>query len=154
MSSASPGVERTRWMASTALFVPLLLLLVVAARTWSAERRYAAVTHKVVQDYAGIAAWQYARTANMVLHDEAMRAFSGISKGHQRTGAASPLDSPEAILAPRATTGSVVLDNARFAFTWDAASSRITSAGGVMTDDTRLMLERRLREIAQSSEME
>lgn len=45
--------------------------------TWRSERRIAAVTDRVVHDYAAIAVWQYARRANMALHDEVMQAFSG-----------------------------------------------------------------------------
>lgn len=134
-----------------ALFAPLILLLLAAVRTWRAEQRYAAVTHKVVHDYAGIAAWQYARSANMALHDEAMRAFSGIAQVHQRTSHAEVPQSPARILAARETSASLFLDNARFAFTYDSKSGRLESAGGAMDDATRGMLARRLLEISRSA---
>src|SRR5688500_1625291 len=146
-----PARDRIRWVASVALFAPLLLLLVSAVRTWRAEQRYAAVTHKVTHDYAGIAAWQYARTANMALHDEAMRAFSGIAKGHQRSSHDDVLQSPDMILAARATAGSILLDSARFAFKYDAQTRSLVSAGGTMDDATREMLERRLAQIARTT---
>ncbi|HVF38926.1 MAG TPA: HAMP domain-containing sensor histidine kinase [Gemmatimonadaceae bacterium] len=144
-------VDRTRWIASVALFTPILLLLLVALRTWRAEQQYAAVTHKVIHDYAGIAAWQYARRANTVLHDEAMRAFAGVAKGHQRTAASATLESPETMLAARPTADALLLDHARFAFTYDAKSRRLQVAGDSVDNDTRAMLERRLVQIAQSA---
>lgn len=137
---------------SAALFAPLLLLLVVAVRTWQAEQRYAAVTHRVVHDYSAIAAWQYARRANAVLHDEAMAAFKGIAVGHQRIGSAAPMSPPSAILVQTLSNNSVFLRKTRFAFAYDAASGRLESAGGEVDADTRAMLQRRLVQLAANSD--
>lgn len=145
------GTDGMRWVTSAALFAPLILILLVTARTWSAERRYAVLTHKVIQDYAGIAAWQYARRANMMLHEEAMHAFGGISKGHQRTGMIERLESPQAILSGRGKHRSAFLDHARFAFTYEAHQGRLESAGGAIDGETRMMLERRLGGIARNA---
>jgi signal transduction histidine kinase len=149
--AAAADARRTRWIAIAALYAPLLLLLVVAFRTWNAERRYAEVTHGIVHDYAGIAAWQYARRANIVLHDEAMSAFSGIAGGHQRMGAGDRLQSPDAIVAARATKGGAFLDHARFAFTYDVGSGQIDFAGGFVDAETHAMLERRLLEVSRKA---
>ena len=150
-TSAGKPADRMRWIASAALFVPLLLLLFVALRTWGAERRYATVTQKVVHDYAGIAAWQYSRKANIALHDEAMRAFTGIARGHQRSGTADSLQSPGAIVAVRGARVSPVLESARFAFTHDVVTGRMEYAGGTPDHATRTMLERRLLEITRTA---
>src|SRR5829696_7948058 len=91
--------ERRGWIAYGAIFAPLLLLLVVTAMTWRAERRYAAVTQRVVHDYAAIAAWQYARRANMMLHDEATHAFRAISTCHQCVQGDAPLQTAATILS-------------------------------------------------------
>ena len=141
----------TKWITSAALFAPLVLLLVASVRTWRAEQRYAAVTHRVLNDYAAIAAWQYARKANTVLHDETMRAFSGIAKGHQRAEASVPLQSPEAIIAARPTASSPILEHARLAFTYDTRSARIETAGGEADGATRAVLQRRLLEVARTT---
>ena len=143
--------DRTGWIVSAALFTPLVLLLLVALLTWRAERQYAAVTHRVVHDYAGIAAWQYARRANMALHDDIMSAFTGIASGHQRTAHLAELQRPTSIIAGRATRKSIFLDSSRFAFTYDAGSRRLETAGGVVDDMTRAMLERRLADLAGST---
>ncbi|HYN82922.1 MAG TPA: HAMP domain-containing sensor histidine kinase [Gemmatimonadaceae bacterium] len=150
---ARPGAtgDRRGWIVSAALFAPLVLLLVVALLTWRAERQYAAVTHRVVHDYAGIAAWQYARRANMALHDDIMSAFTGIASGHQRTAHLAELQRPTSILAGRATRKSVFLDSARFAFTYEAGSRNLETAGGVVDDKTRAMLERRLLDLARTT---
>src|SRR5687767_9477307 len=150
---ARPGAtgDRRGWIVSAALFAPLVLLLLIAAQTWRAERQYAAVTHRVVHDYAGIAAWQYARRANMALHDEIMSAFTGVASGHQRTGHLAALQSPASILAARDRRKSAFLDSARFAFTYDAGLRRLETAGGVVDDDTRAMLERRLLHLARTA---
>ena len=150
---ARPGVtgDRKGWIVSAALFAPLILLLLVGLQTWRAERQYAAVTHHVVHDYAGIAAWQYARRANIGLHDDVMSAFAAIASGHQRTGQVHRLQPAASILAGRTTRKSVFLENARFAFAYDAGSGHLETAGGVVEDKTRAMLERRLLQIARTT---
>jgi signal transduction histidine kinase len=140
MRASRLGAEKDamRWIAPAALFAPLVVLLLVAANTWKTERQYAAVTHKVTRDYAGIAAWQYARRANTVLHDEAMHAFSGILSGHQREAATGPALSPSTILSAQPAHSSVFLQNARFAAVYDAATDRLDIAGeGIGNDDQR-----------------
>src|SRR5688500_9906485 len=112
--------DRRGWIVSAALFTPLALLLLVALLTWRAERQYAAVTHRVVHDYAGIAAWPYARRAHMALRDAVTSAFTGIASGHQRPAHLAPLQRPASIIAGRATHQSVFLDSSRFAFTYEA----------------------------------
>ncbi len=144
----TPAGDRRRWIVSAALFAPLLLLLFFGARTWRAEQRYAAVTHRVVHDNAAIAAWQYARRANADLHDETMRAFAGIATGHQRTGANERLQPPEAIIAAPRGSSSALLGNARFVFTYDARSRSLVTAGGDGDNETREMIRRRLERIA------
>ena len=147
---ARPGGPRDlrAWIVSAALFAPLLLLLLVAVRTWRAELRYAEVTHRVVHDFAGIAAWQYSRRANSALHDEAMRAFSAIAQGHQRSSAADRIHPPAAILAHRSAGDVAFLEHARFAFAYDARSRILETVGGRVSDDTRAMLLRRLSQLA------
>ena len=154
VSRAGSGAQsdRRRWIVSAALFAPLLLLLVVAARTWEAEKRYAAVTHRVIHDYSAIAAWQYARRANTALHNEAMAAFKGIAPGHQRTGSVHSMIPPGAILAPTTGNGGVFLRNARFAFSYDAASGRLETAGSDVDAEAREMLQRRLTSLAPTTD--
>ena len=86
--------------------------------------RSSVASRETAGSHAAIAAWQYARKANTALHDETMRAFSGIAKGHQRTEAMEPLQSPEAIMAARPTAKSPFLDHARLAFTYETRSAK------------------------------
>ncbi len=116
------------WIAFAALFAPLLLLTVVTAMTWRAERKYARVSARVVHDYAAIAAWQYARRASTALHEEVMAAFRGIASGHERAEVRSSEVHPERILKARGSTTSTLLDSARFAFVLDP-SGTFRSAG-------------------------
>jgi signal transduction histidine kinase len=138
--------DRRGWIVSAALFAPLVVLLVVAGRTWRAERRYAAVTERVIQDYSGIAAWQYARKADAALHTEVMHAFGGIASGHRRVDPQAALEPPNAILAIHGTGQSALLDSARFVFTYDAESEQIETAGTV-DEATLALLSRRLKEL-------
>src|SRR5688572_14377357 len=93
MPGRSVRSDGTGRIVTAALCAPLVLLLVVAAMTWRSERRVAAVTDRVVHDYAAIAVWQYARRANMALHEEVMRAFAGpAGPAHQRTSASPMLE--------------------------------------------------------------
>jgi len=131
--------------------VPLLVLLAVAVMIWRAERRYAAVTHRVLHDYAAIAAWQYARGANSALHDEAMQAFMTVTMEHQRTGPSDQLKPAASLLVQRANRPSVVRDSARFAFTYDVSARRLETAGGQVDDATRAMLERRLERLVRTA---
>ncbi|MBA3559608.1 MAG: HAMP domain-containing histidine kinase [Gemmatimonadaceae bacterium] len=148
--SGGPG-DHKRWIVSAALFAPLLVLLLVTVRTWRAELRYAAVTHRVVHDFASIAAWQYSRRASTAVHDETMRAFSGIAKGHQRTGSADHIQPPAGILAYRPTRDVAFLEHARFAFAYDASSRILETAGRTVDDDTRAMLLRRLSDLSRTA---
>ncbi|MEX2179058.1 MAG: HAMP domain-containing sensor histidine kinase [Gemmatimonadaceae bacterium] len=139
-----------RWLVAAALFTPVLLLAVVTAMTWRAERTYAQVTDRVVHDYAAIAAWQYARRASEALHDEVMAAFLGCCAGHMRLGAAPRLASPHSLLATRPDTASAFLGTARLAFTWDASSGRTVYASDADVPGVQGMIERRLAGIAAS----
>ena len=134
-----------------ALFAPLILLIVVAILTWQAERRYEAMTGRIVHDYAAIAAWQYARRTDIALHEEAMQAFRGIAAGHQRAGRADTLLPPSSILAARSDSGPLLLRRARFAFVYDAGSGQLATAGGPVDDATRARITERLRAIARSA---
>ena len=132
------------WIVLAALVLPVAFLLLSGVRTWQAERRYAAAARQVAHDYAAIAAWQYARRANMALHDEVMHAFVGIATGHRRTSANAPLESPAVLLAARGRRAAPLLDRGRFAFTFHAGQRRLDVAGARLDAPTRAMLERRL----------
>lgn len=146
MSSPKASEERRGWLVATALCTPLVVLLVVAAMTWRAEQRYARVTERIVHDYASVAAWQYARAANGALHEAIMGAFGPVSKSHQRTGPDSPLLPPSRLLdasGPRSTLRSA----ARVAFTYDAATDSLGTAGPA-DDSLRTVIRSRLRRFA------
>src|SRR5687768_12739163 len=129
--------ERRNWIVRAALFAPLVLLLVVAAMTWRAERRIETMTSHVVHDYAAIAAWQYARRATNALHHEAMQAFRGIAQGHQRSDARELLHPAARILDARTDHGPLLLRHARFVFTYETRTGRFEFAGGAVDDATR-----------------
>ncbi len=119
--------DRTSAILTTALFAPILLLVVVLAMTWRAERRVAVVTDRVVHDYAALAAWQYARRANMAVHDEVMRVFGPAPGGHQRTRGSSTSLTP-AILLSNARTSDGLMSRPEFAFTYDPVNGTLTTA--------------------------
>ena len=146
MSSSHVTEERRGWLVATALCSPLLVLLVVAAITWRAEQRYARVTERVVHDYASIAAWQYARAADTVLHHAIMGAFGPVSKSHQRFGAAPPWLPPAALLTGPESS-SRLRAAAHAAFTWDAATDSLATAGRV-DGALREVIRSRLRRFA------
>ena len=137
-----------------ALFAPLLLLVVVAGMTWRSERRVAAVTDRVVHDYAAIAVWQYARRANTALHDEVMRAFSGSpSPAHQRGAAAMAIEPPSALLSNSGASTSSFRRGARFAFNYDPSTGRLDLAGDTIGSRTLAMLQHRLRAATRATRM-
>ena len=148
----SAGSDGTGRIITAALFAPLVLLLFVAAMTWRSERRVAAVTDRVVHDYAAIAVWQYARRANIALHDEVMHAFSGpMSPEHQRATALMAVAPPSALLVPHGERPSTFHQRARFAFNYDPATGRLESAGDTIGPRTLMMLQRRLRDVGRST---
>ena len=146
MASSPVTEERRGWLVATALCMPLLVLLIVAASTWRAERRYAQVTERVVHDYASIAAWQYARAANTALHEAIMGAFGPVSKTHQRTGPSSPWLPPARLLDGNGSP-SVLRSAARIGFTYDATTDSLTTAGPADAA-TRAAIRSRLKRFA------
>lgn len=148
MSSPRVTEERRGWLVAAALCLPLLVLLAVALITWRAEQRYARVTERVVRDYASIAAWQYARAADSVLHAPIMAAFGPVSRSHQRTGAASTWLPASALLRHDGST-SVLRSAARSAFTYDATTDGLQMAGADAGADTHQRIRARLRSFAQ-----
>lgn len=139
--------DRRGWLVAAALCMPLLVLLAVAGITWRAEQRYARVTQRVVQDYASIAAWQYARAANSALHDPIMAAFGPVSKSHQRTGPFSPLLPPSRLL-DRDDPPSKLRSSATLAFTYDATTDRLETTGHEGDERARAVIHARLRDLA------
>ena len=141
--------DGTGWVVTAALFTPLVLLLIVAGMTWRSERRVAAVTDRVVHDYAAIAVWQYVRRANTLLHEEVMHAFSEPgSPGHQRANARTAVEPASALLAHRGASASTFHQRARIAFSYDPVTERLDAAGDTIGTRTRAMLRRRLRVVA------
>ncbi len=148
-SNSSKRLFRDGRIVTAALFTPLVLLLFVIVMTWRSERRIAAVTDRVVHDYAAIAVWQYARRVNMALHDEVMQAFSGApGMTHVRSDPSAPLEPPSGLLARRGTADNAFLEHAEIAFTYEAGADRLVTAGAPEPDRTREMLQRRLRALA------
>ena len=144
-AAATKGTDR---VITGALFAPLVLLLIVAGMTWRSERRVAAVTDRVVHDYAAIAVWQYARRANMALHEEVMHAFPHpASAGHQRTGSPAVSESPAALLAGDSSTTSSFNRHARFAFVYDATTGELETSGSPIGARTASMLRQRLEDL-------
>lgn len=141
-----PPEERRGWLVATALCAPLIVLLIVAAITWRAEQRYARVTERVIHDYASVAAWQYARAADTVLHAAIMGAFGPVSKSHQRTGPTSRW-LPPATLLNDSEPPSRLRSAARVAFTYDAATDSLTAAGAADAA-MRAAIRSRLRRFA------
>src|SRR5688572_16337834 len=86
-----------RWVVAAGLFVPVVILAVVMLRTYRVERQYAATSQHVVREYAAIAAWQFARLANMLLHEQAIQALAIV--GTAGTGESQTLIPPARILA-------------------------------------------------------
>ena len=146
MSSPKVLEERRGWLVATALCTPLLVLLVVAAITWRAEQRYARVTERIVHDYASVAAWQYARATNEALHESIMGAFGAVTRSHQRTGPYSPL-LPASRLLDQSGPPSKLRSTARVAFTYDAASDSLETAGPA-DDALCTAIQSRLRQFA------
>lgn len=146
------GSDRTNWIITAALFAPLVLLLIVAGMTWRAERRISAVTDRVVHDYAAIAVWQYARRANVALHDEVMKAFSGpAAPAHLRTSTSAAPELPATLLERRGTGSSKFHERARFAFNHDPATGRLDIAGDTGGARTVPMVRRRLEEVMRAT---
>ena len=119
--------DRTSAILTTALFAPILLLVVVLMMTWRAERRVAVVTDRVVHDYAALAAWQYARRANMAVHDEIMSVFGPPPGGHQRTSSSSTSLPPSVLLA-NARMSDGLMSRPAFAFTYDPVDGTLATA--------------------------
>lgn len=142
--------DRRGWLVAAALCMPFLVLLAVAGITWRAEQRYARVTQRVVHDYASIAAWQYARAANSALHEPIMAAFGPASKGHQRTGPASPLLPPSRLL-DQDEPPSKLRSNATMAFTYDATTDLLETAGNDGDPRARAAIQSRLRNFARAA---
>ena len=145
---AARSDERRWWITVLAMFAPVLLLAVVMAMTWRAERQYAAMTRRVINDYAAIAAWQYARRVNGALHDETMNAFRGIAAGHQRTSYSHPLAPAGEILEARTDTGPPLLVHGRTAFTYNFRSGELELAGDSLDVSARSMIHRQLRSLS------
>ena len=151
MAPIHAGTNGTGRVITAALFAPLVLLLIVAVMTWRSERRVAAVTDRVVHDYAAIAVWQYVQRANTALHDEVMRAFPGHTpSAHQRTGSAVASESPAVLLAGDGSSGSSFHRGPRFAFVYDAATGRLDTSGVAIGPQTVAMLRRRLDDVVKS----
>src|SRR5687768_9013448 len=142
--------ERRGWLVAAALSMPLLVLLAVAGITWRAEQRYARVTQRVVHDYASIAAWQYARAADSALHNAVMAAFGPVSKSHQRTGPASPLLPPPRLLV-HDEPPSKLRSSATMAFTYDATTDHLETAGNDGDQHERAAIHSRLRDFARTA---
>src|SRR5215218_278984 len=103
------------WVVPVALFLPLVLLLFVAGMTWRSEQRAAAVTDRVIHDYAGIAVWQYARRTNVAFHDEVMRAFvTPRPHGANHRPPSSPADPIAELATPCPSCSSTFRRNALF----------------------------------------
>ena len=121
--------DSTSWIVVIALFLPLLLLLVVAGMTWRAERRVAAVTDRVIHDYAAVAVWQYARRANRALHDQVTRTFSPPGIREHEPGRHPMPASAAAILARKDTLRPALLRAARVAFIYRTGTGELDVAG-------------------------
>src|SRR5687768_1611617 len=119
-----------------ALLIPLVSLVVVALRTWRAERGYAAAAQQVVHDYASIAAWQFARRANTALHDRAMNALRHDSSDHQ-----SALEA-DAVLALLSRTAPRILPDVRYAFAIDFRRGTLRLSRGATSGDSAVVAER------------
>ena len=132
-----------RRIVDAAVWAPLILLLVVTLMTWRSERRQAAVQSGVLRDYAAIAAWQYARRANMALHEEVMHAFSRVTPGHMAEGAAVDFTA-EDLLAGHASASAPMLRSALFAFRYTPTSGSLEVAPAAFRDTARALIARRL----------
>ena len=138
-----PAVPGFRSIVDAAVWAPLVLLLVVTLMTWRSERRQAAIQSGVLRDYAAIAAWQYARRANMALHEEVMHAFTRVAPGHMAEGAATDF-TPEDVLTGHASASTPMLRSARYAFRYTPANGSLEVAPPAFTDTARALLARRL----------
>ena len=148
-SNSSRRLFRDGRIVIAALFTPLLLLLFVTVMTWRSEGRIAAVTDRLVHDYAAIAVWQYARGANMALHNEVMEAFSGAPPPtHLRSDPAASLEPPSRLLTRRGTSDNAFLEHAELAFTYQAGADRLVTTGAPDADVIERMLRRRLRAVS------
>ncbi len=135
MKASTHRTSANRWRN---LAIPVAiagLVLGVAVTTWLAvkeQRQSSRAVTGVLKDYGGIAAWQYAREASTLLHQQVMNGMRPVERwvdARVSVAEGGRLSHPRVLLESRSARTCALLDPASLAFRIDVPQNKITWAG-------------------------